>query len=239
MDHQPPRGDSVILPTYKEVAYQMIKEAILYRKIKVGEFYSQDALCSELGINRTPVREALLELQKEGYISFMRGKGIQIVTLSRKQAEDILEMRYVIELAGIELAARRRTPAALAGIRASLEEMELNIGNNADKTSLYKLDRKFHVRLFEAAGNNMMLDALEDLRDQFLRMESQSTFDNPAQSRQVVEEHRRIYSAVEEGDADTAREAMRSHLDLTYRRTVKPIIDTLQNYIERSHTRES
>ena len=63
-------------PTYKEQAYDLIKEAVLYQKFRPDAIYSQEAICQELGISRTPVREALLELQKEGYIRFCRGKGI-------------------------------------------------------------------------------------------------------------------------------------------------------------------
>ena len=60
--------------TYKNQAYDLIKNAILYNRFRVDAIYSQEAICTELGISRTPVREALLELQKEGYVSFARGR---------------------------------------------------------------------------------------------------------------------------------------------------------------------
>ena len=94
-------------PTYKEQAYQLIKEAVLYQKFQTNAIYSQEAICQELGISRTPVREALLELQKEGYIHFCRGKGIQIVELDDKAIRDILEMRLYLEGIVAELAAKR------------------------------------------------------------------------------------------------------------------------------------
>ena len=94
-------------PTYKEQAYRLLKEAILYQRFQADTIYSQEAICQELGISRTPVREALLELQKENYIRFCRGKGIQIVSLDDQAIHDILEMRIYLEMAGAELAAQR------------------------------------------------------------------------------------------------------------------------------------
>ena len=66
-------------PSYKEQAYRLIKDAILFNRFRVGAIYSQENICKELGISRTPVREALLELQKDGYVSFARGKGVQVI----------------------------------------------------------------------------------------------------------------------------------------------------------------
>ena len=60
--------------TYKDQAYELIKQAILYQKFEMNNIYSQETICQALGISRTPVREALLELQKDGYVRFCRGK---------------------------------------------------------------------------------------------------------------------------------------------------------------------
>ena len=94
-------------PSYKEQAYRLIKEAILFNRFRVGAIYSQDDICKELGISRTPVREALLELQKDGYVSFSRGKGVQVVPVSDRDARDILETRMYIECINAKLAANR------------------------------------------------------------------------------------------------------------------------------------
>ena len=215
---------AMVLPTYKEMAYQLIKEAILYQRLKAGEVYSQDGLCTDFGINRTPVREALLELQKEGHINFLRGRGIEIVPITRKQAEDIVEMRFIIELAGSELAAQRRTKQHLDQLKANIDEMEVNM-READPVFMYKLDRKFHIHLFEAADNERMLEAIENLRDQFLKLETLDAFNNPQKSLQVLQEHQKIFDAVLSGDAVLANSAMKHHLDNTYKRTVTPVMN--------------
>ena len=98
-------------PSYKEQAYRLIKEAILFNRFRVGAIYSQDDICKELGISRTPVREALLELQKDGYVSFSRGKGVQVVPVSDRDARDILETRMYISSASTRSWRRTVLPS--------------------------------------------------------------------------------------------------------------------------------
>lgn len=221
-----PEGSLILPSTYKQKAYQLIKDAILYRRLQVGTVYSQDGLCAELGISRTPVREALLELQKEGYIKILRGRGIEVVPVSHKEAEDIIEMRLIIELAGSELAAKRASDSQLKRLRENLEEMEQQM-ETADNSILYRHDRQFHILIFEASGNNRLLDTVENLRDLFLRLETLEAFQDAKGREQVVSEHRKIYEALEKHEPELARQAMKEHLEETYARTVRPVIDKL------------
>ena len=124
-------GSAIAPVTMKQQAYELIKDAILYRRLQIGITYSQDALCSELNISRTPVREALLELQQEGYIAYMRGKGIQVIPITKKRAQDIVEARYYLELNGARLAAQRGIAVISGGARgcdAAAHEAALSEG---------------------------------------------------------------------------------------------------------------
>lgn len=219
--------ESLVLPaTYKQKAYQLIKDAILYRRLKVGEVYSQDGLCTELGISRTPVREALLELQKENYIKILRGKGIEVVPIIKKQAEDIIEMRKIVEQAGSELAASRVTEDLLKRMRENLEEMSSQT-LPPDNSILYRHDREFHHLIFEAAGNSKLTETVENLRDLFLRLETLKAFSDADAFRQVINEHWNIFEAIQKRDPELAKKAMADHLDETYKRTVWPVINAL------------
>lgn len=219
-------GSAIAPVTMKQQAYELIKDAILYRRLQIGITYSQDALCSELNISRTPVREALLELQQEGYIAFMRGKGIQVIPVTRKRAQDIVEARYYLELSGARLAAQRRTAAQIEALEQLLLEQESRCHDRAVRAS-YQLDRKFHREIFLASGNTWMLEEIEKLRDHFLRIETQSAFDSPEQAERVILEHRGILTAICAGDEKRAEEAMRYHLDCTAKRTLIHITDGL------------
>lgn len=206
--------------TYKRQAYEIIKDAILYRRLKVGVVYSQDSICAELNISRTPVREALIELSKEGYLTFLRGRGVTILPISRKEAEDIVEMRNILELSGCRLAAERATQAQIEELRVWIMQMEHELGSSGDPTQMYKLDRGFHESIFVAAGNAWLADAAENCRDHFLRVEGQTGFDSLERSKRIIEEHIVIYEAILDRDVVRAEQAMTQHLKSSFERNL-------------------
>lgn len=212
-------SDAITSRTYKEQAYRLIKDAIIYRKMKVGVVYSQDGICADMQISRTPVREALLELQQEGYVSILRGRGITIVPLGEKEARDIIEMRRHIEPLGSFFAARRRTENQLGNIFSALEAMEQSSGSS-DSALMYRLDREFHYHIFQAADNGWLQRTNEQIRDHILRFENQEAF----QVVPVLEEHRGVYRAIRDKDTRAAAQAMRTHMTNSLRRTMSHII---------------
>ena len=215
-------GDKIVSPvTMKQQAYDLIKDAILYRGLKTGNVYSQDALCSEMNISRTPVREALLELQKEGYVEIMRGKGIRVIPVTQKEAMDIVEARYYLEINGARLAAQRRTEENIANMQRVQALLESKTQFDQPREH-YQLDRQLHREIFLAAGNTWMQQEIENLRDHFLRIETLSAFECAELIEQVNAEHRSILQAISESDAEKAAEAMRHHMDCTVKRTINP-----------------
>lgn len=215
---------AIVTPTYKQQAYDLIKEAILYRRLEVGVVYSQDSICTELGISRTPVREALLELQQEGYLTFLRGRGISVQRMTTQEAKEIVEMRFYMERFSSRLAAQRAKPEHLSEMKENIELMRQGNGTT-DHRYLYKLDRTFHQIMGEAAGNNWLRETIDKLRDHFLRIETQTAFDDPVMSAEVVREHEAIYQAILAGDQDRAEHTMNLHLERTYERTIRKLLE--------------
>ena len=216
-------GSAIALVTMKQQAYELIKDAILYHRLQIGVTYSQDTLCNELNISRTPVREALLELQQEGYVTIMRGKGIQVIPVTPKRARDIAEARYHLEVSGCTLAALRRSETQLL----EMEKVSAELASqclSGDARTPYQLDRQFHRAIFLASGNTWMQEEIEKLRDNFLRFETQSAFDHPDTAEQVFQEHRGILTAIAAQDEKAAAEAMRYHMDCTAKRTLGHIM---------------
>lgn len=205
--------------TYKEQAYQLIKEAVIYQKFQQGAIYSQEAICQELGISRTPVREALLELQKEGFIHFCRGKGIQVVSLDDKAIHDILEMRVYLEEASAELAAKRATKEDLDYISECLDENIRNRNTN-DNILCYRMDHKFHRSIALAAHNDILYNSLDDVLNHYLRFEGLNVYESSISANSILDEHRAIFEAVKRHDALGAHESARLHLRDAYKRTL-------------------
>ena len=206
--------------TYKDQSYEMIKNAILYRKLKVGEIYSQDSICSELGISRTPVREALLELSKEGYITFLRGRGIMVVPVDPHEADDIIELRTILELSAVELAASRINDTQLDGLVALTKQMREAITEQNSSEELYKTDRAFHKAVCSASGNSWIVKSVENCRDHYLRVETQTAFNDIEGAEMVLNEHEAILEALRARDPEKAAHAMRKHLENSYDRSI-------------------
>lgn len=206
-------------PSYKEQAYRLIKDAILFNRFRIGAIYSQENICKELGISRTPVREALLELQKDGYVSFSRGKGVQVVPVSDDDAHDILESRIYAESVNAKLAGVRATEEDLARLKSSLEQLKSQLGCR-DGQYLYRLDHAFHRGVAAATHNRLMYRQCEILLDHYLRFEVKSVYNNSIDSQTVFDEHVAIYEAIAAKSSERSEQAMVRHLTNSYHRTV-------------------
>ena len=211
--------------TLKDQAYRLIKDAILYRRLQINTVYSQETLCSELHISRTPVREALIELQNEGYIRFVRGRGFQVLELTRQEALDIAEMRREIEMFGAELAAERITDKQLQELEKIQQEM-MDEEKHRDSREMYRLDYAFHQLIFQATGNSWLMQMNVKLRENFLRIETQGAFKTSQVAKQVFHEHGRILAALQKRSPALARSAMKRHIHQSYKRNLENVLAT-------------
>lgn len=210
-------------PTYKEQAYRLIKDAILYQRFTPGAVYSQEAICQQLGVSRTPVREALLELQNEGYIRFCRGKGIQIIALEDRDIHDILEMRLYLEMTAARLAAQHATRKDLHYIKECLDACYRNLDKNHESKDIaksYRLDHQFHRAVALASHNALLCQILDDVLDLYLRFEVQTVYNNTFYAQAIMDEHRKIHEAVKESDPEKASQAAYTHLNDAFIRTL-------------------
>lgn len=206
-------------PTYKEQAYALIKEAIIYQKLKTDTIYSQEAICQELGISRTPVREALLELQNEGYIRFNRGRGIQVVSLDNNAIHNILEMRIHLEMVAAKLAAKRATDSDLDYIAQCLDDCRQNLDSH-DNILCYRLDHQFHRSVAKAAQNKMLYNTLDDILNHYLRFEALTVYQSYSDANLIWKEHNTLYDAIKNRDPQSAYYAAEKHLNDAYKRTL-------------------
>lgn len=213
------KNNAIQTSTYKEQAYNLIKEAILFQRFKQDELYSQEDICQELGISRTPVREALLELQRENYISFVRGRGIKVISVTKAEAKAIMEMRINNEEFGVRLAARRATEKQVAYLKQLLDEAKQS-ANCGDGIHMYRLDCEFHSAIMVAAQNEWLSKSVTDLREHFLQFENKIAYDMAKTTETVLQEHQALYEAIAAHDEEAAAMSMRKHLMAAYRRTI-------------------
>jgi DNA-binding GntR family transcriptional regulator len=198
------------LPLAK-IAHESLRDSILNGQLQPGEIYNEMALAKELGISRTPVREALLELSAQGLVTFLPRKGVMIKYYTRKDIVEIFELRRVVELAAIEKVAKADPPKDLYKLKKSLDNQQKFAEKN-DFTAFMKADRIFHATFCELTDNRHFVRIVENIRDlvHFMGMQGLAI---KGRARTVIEEHEIIFKAVKQRKPLKAKEAMDYHLD--------------------------
>lgn len=200
------------LPLAK-LAWERLRDSIIHGQLVPGEVYNEMALAKDLGISRTPVREALLELASQGLVSFLPRKGVMIRNFTRKDVEEIFELRRAIELAAIEKVAKATPPCDLSIIRKHIEDQKKAVIQR-DFTAFMKADRAFHAAFCELADNQRLVKIVENVRDLVHYMGMQG-LDKKGRAEVVITEHERIYEAIADRNPIKARKAMEIHLKVS------------------------
>jgi DNA-binding GntR family transcriptional regulator len=195
------------------MAYERLRDSIIHGQLRTGEVYNEMALAEALGISRTPVREALLELSAQGLVTFLPRKGVMIKHSTRKDVEEIFELRRVIELAAVEKVAKTNPPCDLSKLKKHLEDQK-KAARKKDYTAFMRADRAFHAAFCELANNQRLVQILENVRDlvHFMGMQGLNT---KGRAEVVIREHEKVLETVAEGNPVKARKAMEDHLHLS------------------------
>jgi len=194
----------------KERAYDVLKDLIFAGKLEPGTLYNESRLAAKLGVSRTPVREALLELSREGMMYFIPGKGIMVEKITAEQVRDVYEVRRLIEGYIIKQIVPLVTPSDLSRLRAIILQQEKAI-EKTDKHAFIKADRKMHFYLSSKLGNRQMDIILLNLRDQIERMGIKAV-EQDERKGHVIDEHNAILDALEKGNETDAYNQLISHL---------------------------
>lgn len=199
---------------------------------KPGERINEGKLASELGVSRTPLREALNRLSIEGFLQFRAGKGFFCRTLDPQEIFDLYQLRSAIEVAGVKLAVKRATTEDLARLKAFLNETGPK-PENRSPAELVKFDERFHEELNQMSGNAEMLNVLKNInrRIHFVRWIHMSNQDRSETQR----EHMRILSAIESGDETKAVQILERHID----RRMEEITDAVREGYSRIYMGET
>lgn len=193
------------------LAYESLKEGILTGKLVVGEIYSELELARTLGISRTPVREALLRLAAENFIVFYSRKGMSVNYFSKKDIEDIFELREAVEEAIITKLVGNLNEDQIRVAKNILAEQEKCIKNKYDENLFLEIDRKFHLFFIEASGNRFMAQTYNNIRD-YMAIAARKALMKKGRVKEVINEHKAILEALSEEDTMKAKEALRKHL---------------------------
>jgi DNA-binding GntR family transcriptional regulator len=196
-----------------KMAYEAIRQSILSGQWKIGELYNEKAIAADLGISRTPVREALLELASQDLIIFLPRRGLMVNRFTRRDVDEIFELRKAIELAAVEKITLASPPFDLFKIEESLLKQRKS-AREKDYLAFMEADRLFHTSFSELTNNRRVIAILDNIRD-MIHVMGAKALALEGRALEVIEEHQAIFEAVSRGNAENARSAMAYHLDLS------------------------
>jgi DNA-binding GntR family transcriptional regulator len=200
-----PRRDNV------EQVYRRVREAILEGEIAPGSVMSQVALADELGVSRTPLREALRMLQSEGLVDAQTNRRVTVKPISATDVEELVVMRVALETEAMRLSVDRLEPEDLAALEGRLAEME-HFANAKDYERWALPHSAFHRGLTAAAGARVNA-LLQQLSDHFERYRRVHIARSP--KAWLTAGHREILDAVKAGDRELSARLLAEHLSAT------------------------
>jgi DNA-binding GntR family transcriptional regulator len=193
-----------------ERAYAEIRQRVMTLKFRPGQFLNESLICTELGLGRTPVHEALHRLQVEGLVQIVPRKGVLIRTASLDDVIALIETRMVVEPAGMALAAQRAQPHHLKNLQALIRQSRDALRKN-DRAGYMALDLAFHSEIVRATRNSVLAEVMRMLHQRASRIWHLQVWKD-ADLRLTQIEHEAIFEALKQKDADGAAEAARAHL---------------------------
>jgi DNA-binding GntR family transcriptional regulator len=193
-----------------QVAYQWIRQRILDNEFAPGTQVLEQSLADQIGISRTPVREALIQLKQDGLVEVVPRHGMRVLPLSPDDMREIYEILTNLEPMAAELLARRRPSLAeIAPLAEACDAMESAV-RRRDRDGWAKADERFHLALLELCGNHRLASIVMAMWDQShrARMFTLKLRPLPVES---TREHRAALEAILAGDAARAREIYHAH----------------------------
>lgn len=196
--------------THRERLTAEIRASIIAGQMAPGEIYSAPVLATRYEVSVTPVREALLDLVKEGLLTPLRNKGFRVVEPSDEDLDEIAQVRDLLEPAAAAEVARTATTQQLAQLRVLAAEIARYAKQGAIEAYL-QADRDFHLAVIAATGNSRLIEIIGRLRGQ-ARLFGLKKIAELGQLEASSQDHEDLLAAIENHDGHRAEEIMRAHL---------------------------
>ena len=186
----------------RDVVFNTLREAILKGDLEPGERLMEIALANRLGVSRTPIREAIRKLELEGLVVMIPRRGAQVASITKKDLQDVLEVRSSLEVLATELACERINAEQLDALKGALNRFEEVLGSG-DVSVIARADVDFHDVIFSSTGNARLVQILNNLREQMYRYRLEYLKDFSSHAR-LLEEHRQLMEAIAARDQKNA-----------------------------------
>ena len=198
---------SVAVPSRTEAVLDAVKHAILTGRLTPGQPLIETELAAQLGVSKTPVREALKTLAGAGLVTMSPYKGASVRMVDDALAHSVYDIRVLIEPEAVRRSASRCDAASWESAAAALDAAD----RAADRADRQQANREFHRALYLGCGNDLMVGILDGLRDQ-TALVSTAVWTRNASWEQEAAEHRAILEAIRAGRGDLAATLLEEHI---------------------------
>jgi DNA-binding GntR family transcriptional regulator len=194
----------------QEQAYQSLRSSILLGELAPGQRLVETQLAEKLQVSRTPIREALRQLQSDALVTLENGN-LRVATISVTDVVQLYDCRIALERLAVQGACQQGTPGQLHGLKQFVEQAENLDDQDHYSPAMLDLDHQFHHHIAECSGNPWLVGLLDQVFDKMALMRVQTTRHDP-HVLDIRGEHRLIYEAIAHRAPDAALKAIESHL---------------------------
>ncbi len=192
--------------------YRALKTEIIKGSLKPGTKPSEGKIAEQLGVSRTPVREALKQLAVEGFVKTNPNLGVVVVEFSLEDIREVLQVRKVLEGLATSIAAKKINKAEIKKLEKIIEQMSISINNN-DLLAYSDLNGEFHNLILKVCGNKRLTKICVNLSSSEHRFKIRSLRSNLGRLKYSLKEHQEIVKALKKGDSIQAERLSQLHLD--------------------------
>ncbi len=195
----------------REIAYDVLKKAIITGEIPAGERIVETEYADRLHISRTPLREALRKLERDGLVEYVMRRGVVVHAFTTEDVDQIYTIRNSLEMLTLPYIIENATAEDIAALREKLAAMDALISRD-DIEGLSPLARDFHTCLTAISGKNRILRVIEG-QDEYIRRFSAMAIQQENRRSSAHEEHHKLVDLVEKKDLPALEELMRHHIE--------------------------
>ena len=195
----------------REIAYEVLKKAIITGEIPAGERIVETDYADRLHISRTPLREALRKLERDGLVEYVMRRGVIVHAFTTEDVEQIYTIRNSLEMLTLPYIIENATAKDIAVLREKLAAMDALIGKD-DVEGLSPLAREFHTCLTSLSGKNRILRVIEG-QDEYIRRFSAMAIRQENRRSSAHDEHHRLVDLVEQKDLPAFETLMKHHIE--------------------------
>ncbi|MFD1274805.1 GntR family transcriptional regulator [Streptomyces kaempferi] len=196
--------------SYRERVADALRAALIAGELRAGEVYSAPTLAARFGVSATPVREAMLDLAKEGLVDTVPNKGFRVTAVSEKQLDEYTHIRSLIEIPTTVRLATTADPVSLEALRPAAREI-VTAAAAGDLIAYVEADIRFHLGLLALAYNAHLVEVVGDLRKRS-RLYGLNALVEAGRLQDSAEEHLELLDALLDRDEEAVRRVMTRHL---------------------------